>query len=51
MALPAIEQEYWLLFEDNQAKRLTDWYHKLADEEKNTPEVVTLINMAINGDM
>ena len=51
LTLPPIEQEYWLLWEEKQSKRLTDWYHKLADEEKNTPEVVTLINMAINGDM
>jgi hypothetical protein len=51
MALPSIEQEYWLLYEVRQSERLMKWYHKLADEEKNSPEVVTLINMAIQGDM
>lgn len=49
--LPPIEQEYWLLYELRQSERLMRWYKKLADEEKNTPEVVTLINMAIQGDM
>lgn len=50
MKLTPIEQEYWIAFEQHQRKRLMHWYDKLAEEEKNTPDVVTLIRMAIDGD-
>ena len=51
MDLNPTEQEYWILFEQRQASRLLSWYHKLEGEEKNTPDVVTLIRLAIDGDL